>query len=552
LNAFQESRESRMTLDAKIPDDLPTCQALIETQSETIEVQQQLIEKLQHEVGLLKRHIFGQRRERFIDPRQGHLFEIDQELEDALQSDEDDDEQPPSRPPRKGHGRRRLPENLVRHDKTYELKPEELPCPCCGKPRCKVSEAISQQLEFQPATLFVIRHIRYTYACQEEGCDPNMVTAPKPPQAIEKGLAGPGLLAFVGASKLADHLPLNRQEDILARFGVHISRSTQCDWMAACAQLVRPLYDLMLALALQSKVLASDDTTVKLRDNQLDHTRTAYFWAYVGDNDHPYVCYDFTTSHSRDGPIKILKGFEGYLQGDAYSGYIHIADTSDGKIQFAGCWSHARRYFDRARTTPQSDAVHQALAYVKRLYAVEDQAAEMESESRLRHRQQKSVPILKAFRDWLGQQQALPESPFGKAINYTLNHWEALCLFTTDGDIPLDNNRTEHALRQQVIGRLNWLFVGSEGGGHTAAVLYTLVATCKRLRIDPFAYLRDVFSRLPEDSTDEALRDLLPDRWIDQNPQHRLAHRVNEDDQAKERRRKRRDRKRQLAQANAE
>ena len=135
-----------MTLDAKIPDDLPTCQALIETQSETIEVQQQLIEKLQHEVGLLKRHIFGQRRERFIDPRQGHLFEIDQELEDALQSDEDDDEQPPSRPPRKGHGRRRLPENLVRHDKTYELKPEELPCPCCGKPRCKVSEAISQQL----------------------------------------------------------------------------------------------------------------------------------------------------------------------------------------------------------------------------------------------------------------------------------------------------------------------------------------------------------------------------------------------------------------------
>lgn len=541
-----------MTLDANsIPDDPEACRALIETQSETIEAQQQLIEKLQHEIGLLKRHIFGQRRERFIDPRQGKLFEIDQELEDALQCDEEDDEQSSSPPRRKGHGRRRLPENLVRHDKTYELEPEELPCPCCGKPRCKVSEAISQQLEFQPATLFVIRHRRYIYACQEEGCQPNMVTAAKPPQPIEKGLAGPGLLAFVGASKLADHLPLNRQEDILARFGVHISRSTQCDWMAACAKLVRPLYDLMLCLALQSKVLGSDDTTVKLRDAQLDHTRTAYFWAYVGDDEHPYICYDFTTSHSRDGPARILEGFEGYLQGDAYSGYIHIASTSGGKIQYAGCWSHARRYFDRARTTPQSDAVHEALAYIKRLYLVEHEAAEMSSESRLRLRQQKSVPLLEEFQEWLGIQQALPQSPFGEAINYTLNHWESLCLFTTDGDIPIDNNRTEHALRQQVIGRLNWLFVGSERGGDTAAVLYTLVATCKRLRIDPFAYLRDVFSRLPENTSEEALRDLLPDRWIEQNPKHRLAHREKEDDQAKERRRQRRTRKRQLAKAKA-
>ena len=541
-----------MTLDANsIPDDPQACRALIETQSETIEAQQQLIEKLQHEVGLLKRHIFGQRRERFIDPRQGQLFEIDQELEQALQSDEEDDEPSSSPPRRKGHGRRRLPENLVRHDEIHELSEEERKCPCCGKPRCKVSEVISQQMEFQPATLFAIHHIRYTYACREDGCEPNMVTAAKPPQPIEKGLAGPGLLAFVAASKLADHLPLNRQEDILARFGVHISRSTQCDWMAACAKLVRPLHDLMLALALQSKVLGTDDTTVKLRDNQLDHTRTAYFWAYVGDDDHPYTCYDFTTSHSRDGPIKILKGFEGCLQGDGYPGYTHIAGTSGGMIQLAGCWAHARRYFDRARTTPQQDAVHQALAYIKRLYQAEDEAAELSSEGRLAHRQQKSIPILNEFREWLGKQQPLPKSPFGKAVTYTLNQWDALCLFTTDSDIPLDNNRTEHALRQQVIGRLNWLFVGSERGGDTAAVLYTLVATCKRLRIDPFAYLRDVFDRLPKVTPEESLQDLLPDRWIEKNPNHRLAHRVKEDGQAKERRRKRRSRKRQLAKAKA-
>jgi hypothetical protein len=356
----------------------------------------------------------------------------------------------------------------------------------------------------------------------------------------------------VGASKLADHLPLNRQEDILARFGVHIARSTQCDWMAACAKLVRPLYQLMLALALESKVLGTDDTTVKLRDEQLDHTRTAYFWAYVGDDNHPYTCYDFTTSHSRDGPARILQDFEGYLQGDAYPGYIHIADTSGGKIQYAGCWSHARRYFDRARTTAPSDAVHEALAYIQRLYLVEREAAELSSARRLQLRERKSIPILKEFHVWLqGQKRALPQSAFGEAINYTLNHWESLCVYTTDGDIPIDNNRTEHTLRQQVIGRLNWLFVGSERGGHTAAVLYSLVATCKRLRIDPFAYLRDVFQRLPEITTEDSLRDLLPDRWIEQNPTHRLAHRVNEDSQAEQRRRQRRARKRQLAKAQA-
>jgi transposase len=295
---------ARMTREANsIPDELADCQSLIARllkqleqlqstsgeQSETIESQHQLIEKLKHEVALLRRHIFGQRRERFVDnPQQGKLFEIDDPQPPPAQADDEPDEPSNSgRGRRRGHGRRRLPPHLVRHDEVHELNDEQRKCPCCGKLRCKVSEAVSEQLDFQPATLFVTRHIRYTYACCEDGCQPNMVTAPKPPQPIDKGLAGPGLLAFVAASKMADHLPLNRQEDILARFGVHLARSTQCDWMAACATLVKPLYELMLGLVLQSKVVGTDDTTVKLRDDQLDHTRTAYFWAYVGDNDHP-------------------------------------------------------------------------------------------------------------------------------------------------------------------------------------------------------------------------------------------------------------------------
>lgn len=550
----------------RIPDDLAACQvALLEqlakndqletvtaVQAEKIDSQQQQIDKLRHELELFKRHIFGQRRERFIeDPRQQQLFEIDPQLltEAATPEEEPCGAAAPRR--RRGHGRRRLPEFLPREDETYELSEEERACPCCGKVRCQVSQAVSEQLELQPAKLFVIRHIRNVYACLDDDCQPNMVTAPKPRQPIEKGLPGPGLLAFVGASKLADHLPLNRQEDILTRSGVHVARSTQCDWMAACAQLVRPLYELMVALVLQSKVLGTDDTTVPLRDPQLDRTRTAYFWAYVGDDDHPYTCYDFTTSHARDGPQKFLQSFEGYLQADAYSGYIDLAKKSQGKIQHAGCWSHVRRYYDRASTAAPTQAVHEALAYIRRLYDVDTQTARLSSADRLRVRGEYSLPILREFHQWLDRQQphVLPSSPLGEAITYTRNQWESLCLFTRDGDIPLDNNRTEHTLRQQVLGRVNWLFVGSERGGETAAILYTLVATCKRLRIDPFAYLRAVFTKLPESSSAETLQELLPDRWIEQHPKYRLTHREKESSQADRRRRERRARKRALQKA---
>jgi len=550
-----------------IPDDAAACQALIETQqaeieqlqsttdeqADTIESQQQRIERLQHELNLFKRHLFGQRRERFIDdPRQQKLFEIRSDATAAAEEtpeEEDQEEAPPKK--RRGHGRRPLPEFLPREDVVHDLTEEEQNCPCCGKRRCKVSEEISEQLEYQPASLFVKRHIRFVYACQEEQCEANMQTAPKAPQPIEKGLAGPGLLAFIASSKLADHLPLNRLEDITARFGVHIPRSTQCDWMSACARLAQPLYEFMVRLTLKSKVLGTDDTTVKVRDPQFDRTRTGYFWAYVGDADHPYTCYDFTISHARDGPKKFLHGFEGYLQGDAYAGYIEIARSSGGRIQHAGCWAHARRYYDRAKQSAPQKAVHEALAYIGRLYSVEHGTRSLSPEQRQALREEKSLPILKEFHEWLEQQkgESLPQSSLGEAVSYTLNHWDSLCLYVEDGDVPMDNNRTEHALRQQVLGRVNWLFVGSARGGETAAVLYSLVASCKRLRIDPYAYLRDVFTRLPETSTEEDLYDLLPDRWIDKNPRHRLAHRVKESQQAAQRRNKRRAERRRKKQA---
>lgn len=562
-----------MSRTPSLPDDLLVCHALIESQqalidqlaeelqqlqgtagqqAETINSQRQRIEKLQHELDLFKRHIFGQRRERFVDdPRQAKLFEIeDGESGDDSQDDEVT-ESPTRKHRRRGHGRRPLPDSLPRCRIVHELSEEERCCPCCGKLRVKVSEEISEQLEFQPASFYVNEHVRYIYACQEQDCTANMATAPKPPQPIEKGLAGPGMLAFVVSSKLAEHLPLNRLEDVTSRYGLHIARSTLCDWMASCAQLVLPLYRLMICQVLKSKVLGTDDTTVPVRDDQLDHTRTGYFWAHVGDADHPYIGYDFTTSHSRDGPKRFLQGFAGYLQADAYAGYIEIASQSNGKIQHAGCWAHARRYYHRARDKAPTRAVHEALSYIQRLYDVDDEAAGLSPVDRLALRQQQSAGILQEFHAWLRQQAAevLPQSALGEAIQYTLNQWDSLCVFLRDGDIPLDNNRTEHALRQQVLGRVNWLFVGSERGGETAAVLYTLVATCKRLRIDPFAYLRDVFTRLPQISDEKQLHDLLPDRWAKEHPEHRLVHREKQANQARERRRQRRARRRKLERA---
>ncbi len=562
--------------EQSLPDDLAACQALIETQlaiiarlqtqldqlqgtagqqTETIESQQQLIDKLRHELDLFKRYIFGRRRERFVDdPRQGKLFEIDEELTGPaeLADQEDDPAESSPKHSRGGHGRRPLPDFLPREEVIHELNKGERKCPCCGTLRIKVSEEISEQLEFQPASLFVVRHVRYIYTCQEDACEANMTTAPKPPQPIEKGLPGPGLLSFVITSKLADHLPLNRQEDILTRNGIHIHRSTLGGWMAASAELVTPLYELMVQQTLASKVLGTDDTKAPFLDPPLEHTRTGYFWAYFGDESHPFVVYDFTVNHSRAGPEKFLQGFEGYLQGDAYSGYLEIAKQSKGVIRHVGCWSHARRYFDRARETAPTRAVHEALAYIQRLYDVEDEAAELSSEARLSLRREKSVPLLDAFDTWLkaAEQTALPKSPLGEAISYALNQWESLRLYTTDGDIPIDNNRVERALRAQVLGRLNWKFLGSETGGHTAAVLYSLVSSCKRLRIDPFAYLQDVLTRLPS-ASDTELEELLPDRWIKAHPQHRLAYRQKEADQATRRRRERRTSRRQLAQAQA-
>jgi hypothetical protein len=293
--------------------------------------------------------------------------------------------------------------------------------------------------------------------------------------------------------------------------------------MAACAALLTPLYHLLMEHVLRSKVLHTDDTTVPVRDERQSTHRYGRLWDYIGDAEHPGVVFDYTTSHARDGPASFLRGFRGFLQADAYGAYDGIYTGSGGAIVEVGCWAHARKKFHDAQDTDPERALA-AKAWVRQLYDVEEEAKAAVAQRHLvgaaaaavflRLRQEKAVPSLSAFYQWLVAQKAqvLPKSPFAAAITYVLNQWQALERYTTDGDLHIDNNLSERTLKLIGIGRTNWLFVGSDAGGQTAAVLYSFTATSKQLGLDTFAYVRDVLARLPS-QPGERLEELLPHRW---------------------------------------
>jgi transposase len=411
----------------------------------------------------------------------------------------------------KPHGRKRPPRELRREPKRHELTMAERLCPDCGHERREIGIETTEQYEYKPAEVFVIEHQQVKYACP--CCEGRVALTPKPPQPIDKGLPGPGLLAVIIDDKYRYHIPLHRSEERLLRLGAPLSRSTMCDWMAACAELLTPVWELLKRHVLQSKVLHTDDTTVPVRDEKRSEHRYGRLWDYIGDAEHPGIVFDYTATHARDGPATFLKDFRGFLQADAYSVYDGIYTGSNGLIVEVGCWAHARNKFADAQST-DPERVLAAKAWVRRLYDVEDEAKELSSAERLRLRQEKSVPLLESFRQWLLAQKAqvLPKSPVAAAINYVLNQWEALTRYTTDGDLHIDNNISERTLKLIGMGRANWLFVGSDKGGKTAAVLFSFTATCKCLGIDSFAYLRDVLGRLPTHPA-ERLEELLPHRW---------------------------------------
>lgn len=508
---------------AALPDDPAILRQMIYELLDVLRQTRRENEQLQHRLDLLMRRLYGPRTERF-DPAQILL------IPDAFESVTPDpaDAVPPPPEPRpeptkkaRPHGRRPLPKDLPREPQVYELTEAERRCPECGKDRIKIGEEHSEQLDYRPASLFIVDHIRCTYACRH--CEGQVVTAGKPAHPIDKGLPGPGLLAHVATEKFADHIPLNRQVRRLARQGVELSRSTLCDWMAGTAKILEPLYELMKTMILLCGVIHTDDTPVKVRDTRRKIKVTARLWGYFGDHLAPFDVFDFTMSHKRDGPSKFLAGFCGFSQADAFSGYDGI--YAGGDVVEVGRNAHARRKLIEAQASDDARSAA-ALAHYRALYAIEkDIKAEIaklppdadeatRAAIRLRVRREKAVKVWEDFEAWLEAERpdVLPKSPLGGALGYMRNNREALKRYTGSGYLSIDNNVSEQHMKTIVTGRKNWLFTGSAAGGKTMAILFSLVSNCQRHGHDPFVYLRDVLERLPG-LPKERLAEILPDRW---------------------------------------
>jgi transposase len=536
----------------QIPDDLPTCQErlravlqrfrdlehqLDETCATTEELQRSYA-CLKEEYLAMKRLLFGPRRERLPEaPGQLHLFDSDAPPcvpDEAAASAPDEESLPRKR--RKGHGRRRLSDDLPREEVLHDLCAGDRVCGC-GRAKTQIGEDASEQLEYQPGKLFVLRHIYPKYACSS--CRDGVTRAPAVAQPIAGGLAGPGLLAYVLVNKFSEHLPLYRQQDVLSRHGMFFSRSTLCGWMAQCAQRLRPLVERLRQRIVHGSVINADETPVQVLDPTRNTTRTGYFWCYASPGAHGYTIYDYRDSRGREGPAEMLKEFRGHLQTDAYASYESVVSESRGRIIPVGCWAHARREFYDARFNQPREA-HYVLGLVAELYDIEDEFRQQEPEARWAARQQRSVPILDRLEAFLRAQRelALPKSQYGKAVGYALNHWEQLHRFTENGMLEIDNNISERTLRICAIGRKNWVFLGSDRGGQTAAICFSVLANAKRHRIEPFAYVRALLVALSSDTAD--LESLAPDVWLAAHPEHLLKYRQDEAKQAADSRRRRR------------
>jgi transposase len=508
---------STLPPDAPLPDDVATLQAMVrQLLAEVVRLRAEN-EELRRKLDAATKHRFGRRSERQKAPK-GQKKEKDNPLR--------------ARP----HGRAALPPHLRRKEVIHDLTEAEKLCPCCGKPRACIGTQTAEQLDMEPAQFFVLVTVKKTYACQD--CDPGKVpveqrfrtAGPAEVGPIARGLCGPGLLAHVITAKFADHTPVHRLAGQLARSGVSIARSTLGDWLARAAKLLDPLYELMHARLLLSRVIHDDDTAVKLRVEGASCTSKAHLWAGIGDADYPYVVFDFTADYTKGGPQQFFKGYKGYLQADALAQYEGLYGDD---VKHVCCWAHARRKFVAA-VDGGDERGQAALGLIRQLYAIErelpplllpsddplkQQQRQQREEQRRRMRQQQARPVLDELAKWLDEQRgkALPKTPLGQAIGYASNNWEALCRYLEQGYLAIDNNLSERTLRAIALGRNNWVVIGSEAGGKTAAVLYSMVGTCKHLGIDPFAYLREALPglfALGEGPKAEQLAEWLPDRWL--------------------------------------
>jgi transposase len=487
--------------------------ALVEAKRNEVIEARLMIEKLKLQIARLRRIQFGRRSERH-DAQVAQLELLVEELETSLagatsaaaaDSSAEGSQTSPRMPP----VRRPPPVHLPRENVVHAAA---CTCPDCGGELKKIGEDVSEQLEFIPEHFKVIRHVRPKFAC---GQCASIAQAAAPARPIDKGLAGPGLLAHVAVSKYLDHLPLYRQSEIYARQGVDLDRSTLADWIGGITRLVSPLAELIGRYVTAAAKVHADDTTVPVLDPGRGRTKTGRLWVYVRDDrpaaskDSPAAYYRYTPTREGRHPCEHLRHFAGTLQADGFRGFEGLYE--DGRVREAACWAHARRKFYDLHAATKSPLAAEALARIQALYTIEKEIRGRPPDVRQQVRQARAGPLLEQLKRWL--QATLTtvsaKSELAGAIGYALKRWTALTRYCDDGAVEIDNNAAERALRAPVLSRKNFLFAGADSGGERAAVLYTLLETAKLNELNPEAYLRFVLERIAEHPSNR-LGELLP------------------------------------------
>ena len=487
---------------------LTTTQTQVATLERTLDESQRELKEARYDNDLLKlkvedllRRLYGASSEKLAKGQLDLLGDAP-ELED-VPDDEATHETPPEKRRKARGGRKPLPKDLPRERVVHEVPEEERACACCGETMEPFAEDVTEELEYVPAKLFVKEHVRPKYACK--ACQEGVKQAPLPPRPIEKGRPGPGLLAQVLVSKYVDHLPLYRQSRIFNRFGIDLARSTLCDWVAVCVEELEPIVAELRRTVLASRVVQADETPITVLQHHDKKKRSqGWLWVYRGKDGE--TVFDFRPTRARDGPRAFLENYGGYLQRDGYQGYGGLSP----EIVPVGCWAHARRKFHEAKASSPDEA-GPALALIGKLYAIERNAKDLAPKDRAARRHAEATPVLDAFVVRLDawQQDALPKSPLGQAVSYAKAQWSTLVRYVEDGDLAIDNNAVERSIRGVAIGRKNWLFAGSYEGAKRAAVLYSLIESCKAQGVEPFAYFADVLARTATASA----RQLTPRAW---------------------------------------
>lgn len=412
-------------------------------------------------------------------------------------------------------GRKPLPVELEREERVYEL--DTPVCACCNEPLHVCGFEESEQLKVVPAQISVIKHRQTKYACrrcEKTETQSKVITVAKPAQPIPGSLASAEALAAVVTAKYCDALPLYRQEQIFARIGFEISRSTLANWCIKAGELLTPMMTAFAQHLKQQPVICADETTVQvLKELGKTAESTSYMWVYRSGEyqRQPVVIYDYQPGRGQQYPQAFLEGYSGYLQTDGYAGYNNIEG-----ITKAGCWAHARRKFVDAQKLQKKKTGKASIVLnlIQKLYGIEQATRKMSPQERCNKRRQLAPPILEKLHQWLikEKEQTLPKSQLGIAINYTLNQWQTLNCYLQDGELGIDNNITERDIRPFTTGRKNWLFCHSADGADASAVLYSMAMTCRANDLNPYYYFLKLFTELPQRPNGADLSDLMP--WV--------------------------------------